>query len=90
MFDLQKKDKAERVGARVIAKQVEPFFSGMLVLGSAFIAVMLFGAGSILGGLVFVFPVAIAAFAYWDDGKPDPADELPDTPQNEPRDRYGA
>ena len=90
MFDLQKKEKTDRVGARIIAKQIEPFFSGMLVLGSAFIAIMLFGAGSVLGGLIFLFPVAIAAFAYWDNGKADPEDEFPDTPQNEPRDSCGA
>jgi hypothetical protein len=82
MFDLQKKEQADRIDARIIAKQIEPFFSGMLVLGSAFMAIMLFGAGSILGGLVFLLPVAIAAFAYWDDGKPDP--ELSDVPGNKP------
>lgn len=82
MFDLQKKEQADRIGARVIAKQIEPFFSGMLVLGSAFMAIMLFGAGSYLGGLVFLLPVAIAAFAYWDDGKPAP--EASDRPGNKP------
>ncbi|MEE2760424.1 MAG: hypothetical protein VYE18_03160 [Pseudomonadota bacterium] len=90
MFDLQKKEKAARVGTRVIAKQIEPFFSGMLVLGSAFMAIMLFGTGSILGGLIFLFPVAIAAFAYWEDSKPNRGDKFPDTSQNDPRDRYGA
>ena len=82
MFDLQKKEQADRLGARIIAKQIEPFFSGLLVLGSAFMAIMLFGAGSFLGGLVFLLPVAIAAFAYWDDGKP--ATGAGGTPGNNP------
>ncbi|GEM_PF-1128151 len=82
MFDIQKKEQADRLGARVIAKQIEPFFSGLLVLGSAFMAIMLFGAGSFLGGSVFLLPVAIAAFAYWDDGKPDP--EATGKPGNKP------
>jgi len=78
MFDLQKKEQADRLGARIIAKQIEPFFSGLLVLGSAFMAIMLFGAVIFLGCLVFLLPVAIAAFAYWDDGKPAPdADGTP-------------
>ena len=83
MFDLQKKEQSERLGVRVIAKQIEPFFSGILVLGSAFIAIMLFGTGSFFGGLVFLLPVAIAAFAYWEDGKSGPKG-------SEPKNRYGA
>lgn len=82
MFDIQKKEQADRLSARVIAKQIEPIFSGLLVLGSAFMAIMLFGAGSFIGGAVFLLPVAIAAFAYWDDGKPAPEAE------GKPGDRY--
>jgi hypothetical protein len=82
MFDIQKKEQEDRLESRVIAKQIEPFFSGILVLGSAFMAIMLFGAGSFLGGLVFLLPVAIAAFAYWDDGKPAPG--AGGTPGNNP------
>lgn len=82
MFDIQKKEQADRLSARVIAKQIEPIFSGLLVLGSAFMAIMLFGAGSFIGGAVFLLPVAIAAFAYWDDGKPAPEVE------SKPGDRY--
>ena len=90
MFELQKKEQADRISARYIAKQVEPFFSGILVLGSAFMAIMLFGAGSILGGLLFLLPVAIAAFAYWDGGKSGSKGSAPKRQANEPKNRYSA
>jgi hypothetical protein len=90
MFDVQKQEQSNKISARVIAKQVEPFFSGMLVLGSAFMSILLFGTGSYLGGIVFLLPVAIAVFVYWNDGKSHQEVSAPDTPENEPRDRFGA
>ncbi|NQV56781.1 MAG: hypothetical protein HQ503_13055 [Rhodospirillales bacterium] len=88
MFDVLKREKAEQANRRIIAKQVEPFFSSLLVLACAFMSVLLFGSGAILGGAAFLAPVIIAAFVYWDDGRA-PSAGTPDTPENGPGDRFG-
>ncbi len=67
MFDLQKKSSFYRMKLRNIDREVEPFFSTMLLLVCAFMAVVLLGAGSIFGGLLFLAPLAVAAHVYWDE-----------------------
>jgi hypothetical protein len=67
MFDLQKKDKFNRLRLRNVEREVEPFFSALLVIVSSFMSVLLFGAGSFFGGVVFLFPLLVSAFIYWDD-----------------------
>lgn len=67
MFDLQKKSNFYRMRLRNVEREVEPFFSTLLVMVSAFMSVILFGAGSIFGGIVFLFPPALAALIYWDE-----------------------
>ena len=67
MFDLQKKSNFHRMKLRNIDREVEPFFSTMLLGICAFMAVILVGVGSIVGGLLFLVPIAIAAHVYWDD-----------------------
>ena len=46
MFDLQKKSNFYRMRLRNVDREVEPFFSGLLVVLSCFMSVLLFGAGS--------------------------------------------
>ena len=67
MFDLQKKSNFYRMRLRNVDREVEPFFSGLLVVLSCFMSVLLFGAGSFFGGLLFLLPLAVTAFIYWDD-----------------------
>ena len=67
MFDLQKKSNFQRMKMRNVDREVEPFFSTMLVLISCFMSLMLFGAGSFFGGIVFLLPLVVSALVYWDD-----------------------
>ncbi len=67
MFDLQKKSHFYRMQLRNVDRQVEPFFSSVLVCVSTFMSVLLFGAGSIFGGIVFLIPLIAAALVYWDE-----------------------
>ena len=67
MFDLQKKNAFYRLKLRNIDREVEPVFSTALLIACAFMAVVLIGAGSIFGGILFLAPLVIAAHAYWDD-----------------------
>lgn len=67
MFDLQKKSNFHRMRLRNVEREVEPFFSAVLVLLSSFMSVLLFGAGSVLGGIVFLLPLAVSGFIYWDE-----------------------
>lgn len=67
MFDLQKKSNFYRMRLRNVDREVEPFFSALLVILSCFMSVLLFGAGSFFGGILFLLPLAITAFIYWDD-----------------------
>jgi len=67
MFDLQKKSNFHRMRLRNVDREVEPFFSTLLVIMSCFMSVLLFGAGSFFGGIVFLLPLAVMAFLYWDE-----------------------
>jgi len=67
MFDLQKKSSFYRLKLRNIDREVEPFFSTALLIACAFMAVILIGAGSIFGGILFLAPLAVAVHAYWDE-----------------------
>jgi hypothetical protein len=75
MFDLQKKSNFYKMRLRNIDREVEPVFSTLLVIACTFMAVILIGAGSIVGGLLFLVPLVVAGHAYWDDWRagPDPA-----------------
>jgi hypothetical protein len=75
MFDLQKKSNFYKMKLRNIDREVEPVFSTLLLVVCAFMAVILIGAGSIFGGLLFLVPLAIAAHAYWDSHRAAPEDE---------------
>lgn len=67
MFDLQKQSNFYRMRLRNVDREVEPFFSALLVAMSCFMSVLLFGAGSIFGGIVFLFPLVVSAVVYWDE-----------------------
>ena len=67
MFDLQKKNNFHRMKLRNIDREVEPFFSTLLLVISCFMSVILFGAGSLIGGVLFLLPLAVSALVYWDD-----------------------
>ena len=67
MFDLQKKSNFQRMKLRNVDREVEPFFSTLLVVISCFMSVILFGAGSPFGGVLFLLPLAVSALVYWDD-----------------------
>ena len=67
MFDLQKKSNFYRMRLRNVDREVEPFFSALLVILSCFMSVLLFGAGSIFGGVIFLLPLIVSLFIYWDD-----------------------
>lgn len=67
MFDLQKKNNFYRMRLRNVDREVEPFFSAFLVILSCFMSVLMFGAGSFFGGILFLLPLMVSAFIYWDD-----------------------
>jgi len=67
MFDLQKKSNFYRMRLRNVDREVEPFFSILLVILSCFMSVLLFGAGSLFGGILFLLPLVVSALIYWDD-----------------------
>jgi hypothetical protein len=67
MFDLQKKSNFYRMRLRNVDREVEPFFSALLVILSCFMSVLLFGAGSFFGGILFLLPLMVSALIYWDD-----------------------
>ena len=67
MFDLQKKNSFHRLRMRNVDREVEPIFSALLVILSSFMSVLLFGAGSLLGGALFLLPLVVSALNYWDD-----------------------
>ena len=67
MFDLQKKSNFYRMRLRNVDREVEPFFSALLVILSCFMSVLLFGAGSFFGGILFLLPLMVLALLYWDD-----------------------
>ncbi len=67
MFDVQKRQMRERSTSRVLPKATEPFFGALLVVVCLFMAVLLFGAGSILGGLAFSLILIPTAFIVWDE-----------------------
>ena len=67
MFDLQKKSNFYRMRLRNVDREVEPFFSALLVIVSCFMSVLLFGAGSLIGGILFLLPLLVSALIYWDD-----------------------
>ena len=67
MFDLQKQSNFHRMKLRNVEREVEPFFSTLLVLISSFMSVILFGAGSIFGGIVFLIPLVVSALVFWDE-----------------------
>jgi hypothetical protein len=66
MFDLQKTSNFYRLRLRNVEREVEPFFSTLLVMVSVFMSVILFGAGSLFGGILFLLPLIVAALIYWD------------------------
>lgn len=67
MFDLQKKSNFYRMRLRNVDREVEPFFSALLVILSCFMSVLLFGAGSFFGGVLFLLPLLVSLFIYWDE-----------------------
>lgn len=67
MFDLQKKSNFYRMRLRNVDREVEPFFSALLVILSCFMSVLLFGAGSFFGGILFLLPLIVSALIHWDD-----------------------
>lgn len=75
MFDLQKKTHFHRLRFRNIDREIEPFFSILLIGVCGFMSVMLFGAGSFVGGLLFLAPVAVALHAYWEEARQPSEDE---------------
>ncbi|MDE0537944.1 MAG: hypothetical protein OXH94_04360 [Rhodospirillales bacterium] len=73
MFEVQKRGMRRRAEIRAIPKTAEPFFSALLVAVSLLMSVMLFGAGSVFGGLLFGSILIPVAFVFWPDGTGGPA-----------------
>ena len=74
MFEVEKNQLRRRAGSRFMPKAVEPFFSAFLVMASLFMAVMLFGAGSWIGGVLFSLVLIPTGVVLYDEffGSPDP------------------
>ena len=64
---VQKKNNFYRMRLRNVDREVEPFFSAFLVILSCFMSVLMFGAGSFFGGILFLLPLMVSAFIYWGD-----------------------
>ena len=67
MFDLQKKAPFLKMKLRNVDREVEPFFSAFLVVACTIMAILLFGAKSWFGGVLFLVPLGVSLFSYWDD-----------------------
>jgi hypothetical protein len=58
-----------------VDKEVVPIYAALLVGFCLFVAILLFGAGSMLGGLLFSSILIPVAFYKSDDSRPEPAAE---------------
>lgn len=77
MFEVQKDQLRRRTGGRFMPRAIEPFFSAFLVVASLFMAVMLFGAGSWIGGIIFSLVLIPSGVVLYDEffGPPEPEPE---------------